>query len=172
MARAIRQTRQETSAEKQVAMDRLRLENKREDYADAFTGSVLMAWVPQSRCGRFVHELSWCRPTWCWNGDSQFRRRANFMRRRSFLCLCFRIFFRRFFTTLAIHTPSFLPQAETGNCTTVRVSLTVESHVIKTVIKNAEVTQRPKKCQEKARVTCGDSVVLTVDTKRHILSSM
>ena len=73
------------------------------------------------------------------------------MRRRSFLCLCFRIFFRRFLTTLAIHTPSLLPRAEAVNGTTVRVSL-VESHVIKTVIKNAEVTQRPEKCQENARL--------------------
>lgn len=61
--------------------------------------------------------------------NAQFRRRANFMRRRSFLCLCFRIFFRRFLTTLAIHTPSCLPRAEAGNGTTVRVSL-VERPVI------------------------------------------
>ena len=38
MARAIRQARQETSAEKQETMDRRRLENKRKDYAGAFTG--------------------------------------------------------------------------------------------------------------------------------------
>ena len=76
-------------------------------------------------------ELFRCRPTWCWSGVSQFRRRANFMRRRSFLCLCFRIFFRRFLTTLAIHTPSFLPQAEAGNCSPIGVSL-VERHAIET----------------------------------------
>ncbi len=67
------------------------------------------------------------------------------MRRRSFLCLCFRIFFRRFLTTLAIHTPWFLPRAESGNWSPIRVSL-LGRQVIETEV--AEVTQRPKKCQE------------------------
>ena len=38
------------------------------------------------------------------------------MRRRSFLCLCFRIFFRRFFTTLAICTPSLPVEARNLPC--------------------------------------------------------
>lgn len=37
------------------------------------------------------------------------------MRLRSFLCLCFRIFLRRFLTTLAIHTP-FLRHQGTDGC--------------------------------------------------------
>ena len=78
--------------------------------------------------------LSGAWPTWCWNREPQFRRRANFMRRRSFLCLCFRIFFRRFLTTLAIHTPSVLPHAEAGNVSPIQVSLTIKRHVIETGI--------------------------------------
>ena len=126
-----------------------------------------LSWceVPPSRCGRFVHEIGWyrCRPTRCWNGESQFRRRANFMRRRSFLCLCFRIFFRRFLTTLAIHTPSFLPRAEAENFSSNRGPL-AKRHMMKQAPKLAEVTQRPKKCQEKARhwrSSCMCSVTLS-----------
>ena len=36
-------------------------------------------------------------------------RRANFMRRRSFRCLCFRIFFLRFLTTLDIPEAPLYP---------------------------------------------------------------
>ena len=53
--------------------------------------------------------------TWRRHDECQFRRRTNFMRWRSFLCLCFRIFLRRFLTTLAIHTPFVSPGAWRGS---------------------------------------------------------
>ena len=110
MAGAIRQERQETGAGQRG--DGPSRAGQEED-ADAVTGAILVtrdAAKPVRSCRPW--DCLGAGPPGAGCGVSQFRRRANFMRRRSFLCLCFRIFFRRFFTTLAIQTPSVLPQAE------------------------------------------------------------